>query len=47
MSMYNDDCICIECKKKERMREDYGAACEADMSAVRSGNYNYKGIGWR
>lgn len=45
MSMYNEDCICIECADAERKRPDYGKAVEADRAAVMAGNYNYKGIG--
>lgn len=47
MSMYNEDCICIKCKEKERQRADYGEAVEADHAEIRKGNYNYKGIGYR
>lgn len=45
MSMYNTDCICTECKEKERKRADYRAACDADHEAIRSENYNFPGIG--
>lgn len=47
MSMYNEDCICMECKKKETQRSDYRKAVEADHEQIRQGNYNFKGIGWR
>ena len=45
MSMYNEDCICIECKRKETQRDDYNKAIEADHAEIRKGNYNFKGIG--
>lgn len=45
MSMYNTDCICLECKKKEMQRNDYGAASRAEREQVARGNYNYGGIG--
>lgn len=45
MSMYNTDCICMECKRKERQRSDYNKAVEADHEQIRAGNYNFKGIG--
>lgn len=45
MSMYNDDCICMECKKKETQREDYKKAQDADHEQIKQGNYNFKGIG--
>jgi hypothetical protein len=45
MSMYNTDCICMKCADKERKREDYGAARDAEMNAVRNGDWNFRGIG--
>ena len=46
MSMYNTDCICMECKDKERQRNDYKSACDADNDAIKHGNYNFQGIGY-
>lgn len=46
MSMFNEDCICKECSKKERQRKDYSKAVEADYEQIRHGNYNFKGIGY-
>lgn len=45
MSIYNTDCICMECKRKERENADYKTACEAEQNAVKNGNLNYHGIG--
>ena len=45
MSMFNEQCICMECAGKERKRADYGAARDAEAAAVRSGNMNFPGIG--
>lgn len=45
MSMYNEDCICMECKAAEEKRADYADARDADAEQVRRGNYNFKGIG--
>lgn len=45
MSMYNEDCICMECKRKEQEHQDYRRAVEADHAEIRRGNYNFKGIG--
>ncbi len=45
MSMYNTDCICMECKRKETERADYKTACEFEQKAVKSGVKNYPGIG--
>ena len=45
MSMYNEDCICLECHRKEKARTDYQKAVEADQAEIRRGNLNFKGIG--
>ena len=45
MSMFNTDCICPECKELERKDHRYKQAQEADLNAIKSGNYNFKGIG--
>lgn len=45
MSMYNEDCICLECKEKEQKRSDYKQAQDAELAEVKKGNYNFKGIG--
>ena len=45
MSMFNTDCICMKCADKERKREDYGKARDAEMDAVRHGDRNFRGIG--
>ena len=47
MSMYNTDCICMDCKDKERKRSDYSKAVEADNAEIRKGNYNFEGIGFK
>jgi len=44
MSMYNENCICLSCKDKERQEVDYSEAVEAEHLEIRKGNYNYKGI---
>lgn len=44
MSMFNEDCICMECKDKEQKDPDYQKAVEADVQEIKRGNYNYKGI---
>ena len=45
MSMYNEDCICMNCKHKETQRADYNKAVEADHEQIKQDNYNFKGIG--
>lgn len=46
MSMFDTSCICLKCKEAERAHPDYQKACEAERSAVLSGNRNFKGIGY-
>jgi hypothetical protein len=45
MSMFNEDCICMDCASKEVEEEGYDKAVEADHEEIRKGNFNYKGIG--
>ena len=44
MSMFNTDCICMECWQKEMKDEDYKKAVEAENEEIRKGNFNYEGI---
>lgn len=44
MSMFNTQCICMECKMKEIQRADYEGAADAEYEEIKKGNYNYKGI---
>ena len=46
MSMYNTDCLCMDCKEEERKRSDYKSAVDADNAEIRKGNYYFKGIGY-
>ena len=45
MSKFNEDCLCMDCIQKERQRDDYKAASDAEIEAVRNGNFNFKGVG--
>ena len=47
MSMYNDDVICLECQEKEAQRSDYQEAVQADRDAIKRGDFNFPGIGWK
>lgn len=47
MSMFNTDILCMACKSAERERPDYEQAVQADEGAIRGGNYNFRGIGWK
>jgi hypothetical protein len=44
MSVFNTECICMDCKEKETKRPDYKDAVQAEHEAIKQGNYNYKGI---
>ena len=43
-SMFNSECICMDCKKKECANSEYKKAQDADIAEIRKGNYNFKGI---
>jgi len=45
MSMFNTDCICMECAGRERARADYGRARDVEARAVRDGDRNFRGVG--
>lgn len=45
MSMFNEDCICMECKEKEMKDKNYEKARDKEIEEVKKGNLNYKGIG--
>ena len=45
MSYFNEDTICMECKKQERAHPDFKRARAAEHAEVRSGNYNFAGVG--
>lgn len=47
MSMFNEDCICMDCSERERQDPKYKAAVDADIAEIRKGNYNFKGIGYK
>ena len=45
MSMYTTALICLVCKDKETERPDYKKAVDADVAAIKSGDFNFKGVG--
>ncbi len=45
MSYFNEDTICMECNKQERAQPDFKKAQAAEHAEVRSGNYNFGGVG--
>lgn len=46
MSMFNNDIICMDCKEAERKLPEYKKAQDAEIKAVRAGDYNFPGIGY-
>jgi hypothetical protein len=45
MSYFNEDTICMECKKQEMAHPDFKRARAAEHAEVRDGNYNFEGVG--
>ena len=45
MSKFNTDTICMSCEEDERQAPGYAEASRAESDAVRSGDYNFPGIG--
>jgi hypothetical protein len=35
----------MDCCDKEKKRDDYKEARDADVAAIKTGNYNFEGIG--
>lgn len=46
MSKFNTQTICMECSEKERSNPRYDEALKADHEEIKSGNLNFKGIGY-
>jgi hypothetical protein len=44
-SMFNTQGLCHDCKAAERNHPKYREAADAEMAAVRNGNYNFPGVG--
>jgi hypothetical protein len=47
MSMFNTEEICMDCKAAEELRPDYKDAVKTDEQAIRRGDYNFPGMGFR
>lgn len=45
MSIFNTQMICMDCEQKERAHPRFEEAMDAEMEALRSGNFNFPGIG--
>lgn len=44
LSIFNTDCICMDCCDKEKKDKDYYKGLKVDLEEIKKGNYNYKGI---
>lgn len=44
MSMFNEQCLCMDCKDKETKDPEYQKAVKAENEEILKGNFNYKGI---
>lgn len=44
MSKMNTDTICMACLEEERQHPLYKEASDAELEAVKRGNYNYQGL---
>ena len=47
MSMFDTKMICMDCDENERKDPRYKEAVDADVKAIKSGDYNFPGIGRR
>ena len=47
MSRFNTDCLCMKCAEVERSHPDYQKAVEAEHEALKRGDRNFKGIGYK
>jgi len=45
VSRFNLDEICPECQAREKEHPKYREAHDTDLAAVKSGDYNFPGIG--
>jgi hypothetical protein len=45
MSRFNTDIICLGCIEREQAHPKYREAADAELQAVRRGDYNFPGIG--
>ena len=46
MSMFSEECICMECSKKERELPEFKEAVRTELEQINAGNYNFEGIGY-
>jgi hypothetical protein len=46
MSWFDERLICMDCSEKETEHPRYNDARDAELNAVRSGDFKFKGIGY-
>ena len=46
MSWFSTESICLDCSDEENNHADIELAKAVELAHVKSGNYNYPGIGW-
>ena len=44
MSMFNTDCICMQCNEEEKALDNFDKAKAAEEEAVKNGDLNFCGI---
>lgn len=44
-SFFNLQTICLDCAERERAHPDFQKAHDAEVAAVRAGDFNFRGIG--
>ena len=44
MSIFNRDCLCLDCKEKETKDKTYKLAQKAEREAIKKGDFNFPGI---
>jgi len=45
MSYFNQQMLCEQCERDEQENPYYKKARQAELKAIKAGNYNFKGIG--
>ncbi len=45
MSKFNTEIVCMKCKRKEEQHPDYQRASDAELEAVKRGDFNFPGVG--
>lgn len=44
-SYFSEERICMDCDHLERQHPDFSFACNKEITEIKAGNYNFKGIG--